>query len=216
MLSILLVNKTQSSNTHTHTNFLKNTGFSWIFIYFHGFSHMFMGFSKMFHRNNPPTDPDASPGQVTTEVLLRDVDTILVDGALILRQARKTTCAFRLKILYTYTIYICIHIYMTARERSQQPKKIHIYICIWYIIVYYIYMYIIVSIYSIYIHGIGKLAQGVGIPIVGHLLPVPDTLQARRPGLVSQKFELKQFSISMSARIDGDKRTTINVYQRRT
>jgi len=114
---------------------------------------MFMGFSKMFHRNNPPTDPGASPGQVTTEVLLRDVDTILVDGALILRQARKTTCAFRLKILY-------------------------IYICIWYIIVYciYIYMYIIVSIYSIYIHGIGKLAaQGVGIPIVGHLLPVPNT-----------------------------------------
>jgi hypothetical protein len=84
---------------------------------FHGFSYMFMGFAKMFHRNNPPTDPGASPGQVTTEVLLRDVDTILVDGALILRQARKTTCAFRLKILYIYMymvynsilyIYICI------------------------------------------------------------------------------------------------------------
>ena len=112
---------------------------------------MFMGFSKMFHRNNPPTDPGASPGQVTTEVLLRDVDTILVDGALILRQARKTTCAFRLKILYIY-------MYMVYNS------------------ILYIYMYIIVSIYSIYIHGIGKLAaQGVGIPIVGHLLPVPNT-----------------------------------------
>ena len=111
---INIIGQQNTKFKHTQTNFLKNTGFSWIFIYFHGFSHMFMGFSKMFHRNNPPTDPDASPGQVTTEVLLRDVDTILVDGALILRQARKTTCAFRLKILYTYTIYIyiCIHIYI--------------------------------------------------------------------------------------------------------
>ena len=148
VINIIGQQNTKFKHTHTHTNFLKNTGFSWIFIYFHGFSHMFMGFSKMFHRNNPPTDPDASPGQVTTEVLLRDVDTILVDGALILRQARKTTCAFRLKILYTYTIYIYmytyIYIYIWRHEKDlSSQKKIHIYICIWYIIVYYIYICIL-------------------------------------------------------------------------
>ena len=46
------------------------------------------GFLTDVPQEQSPTDPGASQTvfQVTTEVLLRDVDTILVDGALILRQ----------------------------------------------------------------------------------------------------------------------------------